>query len=81
VGHVSRFSGLICLKTSRDRVFHSGLKTDEGVAQIVHVTSLQRLCRAKVEDRRVDMTGCIEPFYPNFIVFIVLAPKDILVFC
>jgi hypothetical protein len=81
VGHVSRFSGLICLKTSWARVFQSGLKTDEGVAQIVHVTSLQRLCRAKVEDGWVDMTGCIELFYLNFIVFIVLAHKDILVFC
>jgi hypothetical protein len=32
------------------------------------------------EGGRVDATGCVGPFYPNFIVFIVLGPKGIVIF-
>jgi hypothetical protein len=47
---------------------------------MVHVVSSWRLCQVEAEDGRVDATGCIEPFYPNFVVFIVLGPRGILVF-
>jgi hypothetical protein len=30
VGHVSMFSGLLCFKASRTKVFQSGLKTSGG---------------------------------------------------
>jgi hypothetical protein len=30
---------------------------------------------------RVDVIGCVEPFYLNFSVFYVLGPSGILVFC
>jgi hypothetical protein len=41
----------------------------------------QRKCReVEAEDGRVDATGCIDPFYPKIIVFIILGPKDVLVF-
>jgi hypothetical protein len=34
----------------------------------------------QVEDERVDATSCVRSFYPYFIVFFVLVPKDNLVF-
>jgi hypothetical protein len=48
---------------------------------MVHMVSLQRLRRCQVEDGWVDVTGCIGPYYPCFIVFFVLGPSYILVFC
>jgi hypothetical protein len=50
------------------------------MAQMVHVASSWRLRQIDAEDERVDATGCIGPFYPNFAVFIVLGPNGILVF-
>jgi hypothetical protein len=47
---------------------------------MVHVTSSRRSCGVEGEDRRVDAMGCIELFYPNFSVFIVLVCRGILVF-
>jgi hypothetical protein len=47
---------------------------------MVHVALSQRSHRDGAEDRRVDATCCIRLFYPNFVVFIVLDPKGILVF-
>jgi hypothetical protein len=47
--------------------------------RIVHVTSSQRSRGDKVEDGWVDAMGCIELFYPNFIIFVVLGHKDSLV--
>jgi hypothetical protein len=44
------------------------------------VTSSRRLRRVEAEDGRVDATGYIRPFYPNFIIFIVLGSRDILFF-
>jgi hypothetical protein len=42
---------------------------------MVHVASSQRSCGDEVEDGRVDATGCIGLFYPNFVVFFVLGHK------
>jgi hypothetical protein len=47
---------------------------------MVHVILSQRLCQAKAEDGWVDVTGCIRPFYRNFVVFYVLDLRSILVF-
>jgi hypothetical protein len=47
---------------------------------MVHVVSLWKLHRVEAEDRWVDATGCIGPFYLNFIIFYVLCVRDILVF-
>jgi hypothetical protein len=46
---------------------------------MVHVASLRRSRGDEVEDRRVDAMGCIELFYPKFIVFFVLGHKGSLV--
>jgi hypothetical protein len=46
---------------------------------MVHVTSSWRSHRDEAEDGRVDATGCIRLFYPNFTVFIVLGHKGNLV--
>jgi hypothetical protein len=47
---------------------------------MVHVTSSWRSCGDEAEDGHVDAIGCIGLFYPNFVIFIVLGPKGILVF-
>jgi hypothetical protein len=46
---------------------------------MVHVASSWSSRGDEFEDRRVDATGCIGLFYPNFAVFIVLGHKDSLV--
>jgi hypothetical protein len=46
---------------------------------MVHVVSSWRSHGDEAEDGRVDATGCIRLFYPNFVIFIVLGYKDILV--
>jgi hypothetical protein len=80
VEHVSRSSCLLRLKASRVRVSQSGLKTGGGAVRIVHVTSSWMLHRVEAKDGRVDVTNCIRLFYPNFIISVVLDPRDILVF-
>jgi hypothetical protein len=60
-------------------VFRSDLKTDEGTARMMHVTSLWRLRRVEAEDERVDAMSCIVPFYFKFAVFYELNRRDILV--
>jgi hypothetical protein len=47
---------------------------------MVHMASSWRSSGDEVEDGWVDATGCIGLFYPNFVIFIVLDPKGILVF-
>jgi hypothetical protein len=42
---------------------------------VVHVASSWRLRRVEVEDGRVDATGCIGLFYPNFAIFFILDHK------
>jgi hypothetical protein len=48
---------------------------------MVHVASSRRLRRTEAENGRVDVMGCIKLLYPNFIVFYILDPRNILVFC
>jgi hypothetical protein len=80
VEHTSRSSGLLRMKACQAKVSQSGLKTGGGAAQMLHVTSSRRLHRVKAEDGHVNVTSYVEPFYPNFAVFYVLGPRDILVF-
>jgi hypothetical protein len=56
------------------------LKLVEERRRVMHVTSSRRSHEDKVEDGRVDATGFIGLFYPNFAIFVVLGPKSILVF-
>jgi hypothetical protein len=35
---------------------------------VVHVAPSQGSCVDQVEDRRVDATDCVEPFYPKIAV-------------
>jgi hypothetical protein len=39
---------------------------------MVHVASSWRLRRVKAEDERIDVTDCVGPFYPNFVIIYVL---------
>jgi hypothetical protein len=71
---------LLHLEASRARVSQSDLKTGGGTAQMVHVASSRRSRGVEAEDGWVDALGWIELFYPNFVVFIVLDTKCILVF-
>jgi hypothetical protein len=52
----------------------------EALLRMMYVASLQRSCGVEAEDRWIDTTGCIGPFYPKIIVFIVLDVKGIVVF-
>jgi hypothetical protein len=79
VGHVSRSSGLLHLKASQARVSQSSLKTGGDTVWMVHMAASRRSCGDEVEDERVDATGHIELFYPNFAIFILLDHKDSLV--
>jgi hypothetical protein len=47
---------------------------------MVYVTSSRRLHRVEAEDEWVDATGCIRHFYPNFVIFVVLDSRGILIF-
>jgi hypothetical protein len=44
------------------------------------VASSQRLRRVKTEDGRVDVMGCVGPFYLHFVIFYVIGHRGILVF-
>jgi hypothetical protein len=79
VGHASRSNGLLHVEASLFRVFQSGLKTGGGATTVVHVAPSQRVRRRKVEDRWIDATGYVGPYYPTFVVFNVLGPRDIVV--
>jgi hypothetical protein len=67
------------MEASQTRIFQSSLETAGGAARMVHVASLQRSREDEAKDRRVDATGCIRLFYPNFVVFFVLDHKGSLV--
>jgi hypothetical protein len=77
--HASISSGLLHLEESRARVSQSSLKNAGGAARMVHVASTWRSCGDETEDGRVNATGYIRLFYPNFVVFIVLGHKGSLV--
>jgi hypothetical protein len=48
---------------------------------VVHVASLRRSCVVQVKDGRIDATSCVRPCYSYFIMFYVLDPRGIVVFC
>jgi hypothetical protein len=50
VRHASRSRDLLHVEVSQARFYQSGLKTGEGAARMVHVTSLLRLHRVETED-------------------------------
>jgi hypothetical protein len=77
VGHTSGSSGLLHKEASQARVSQSSLKTGGGTARMVHVASSWRLCRVEAKDERVDATGCVGPFYPNFVISYVLGPRAV----
>jgi hypothetical protein len=79
VGHVSRSSSLLHLDASSARVSQSSLKTGGGTERMMNVASSQRSRGDEVEDRLVDVMGCIRLFYSNFAIFIVLGYKGGLV--
>jgi hypothetical protein len=69
--HTSRSSDLLCMEASLVMVFQSGLKTGRGVM-------------AGAARGTINVTGCVESYYPCFIVFILLGHKrhySHLVFC
>jgi hypothetical protein len=68
------------VKASRVRISESGIKTVEGVRRVVHVAPSRRLCRRQFEDERVNATGYVGHCHPCFTVFLVLGPRDILIF-
>jgi hypothetical protein len=78
-GHALRSSGLLHLEESRARVSQSGLKTGGGAARMVHMASSWRSRGDEAKDGRIDATGCIRLFYPNFAVFVVLGHKGNLI--
>jgi hypothetical protein len=46
---------------------------------MVHVASSRRSHGYEAEDGRVDVVGCIELFYPNFVIFVILGHMGSLV--
>jgi hypothetical protein len=40
-----------------------------------------KLRRVEAEDGRVDVTGCVRPFYLKIVIFYVLGHRDNLVCC
>jgi hypothetical protein len=79
VRHASISSGLLRLEGSQARVSQSSLRTGRDVPRMVHLASSRSSHGDEAENERVDATGCITLFYPNFVVFIVLGHKDNLV--
>jgi hypothetical protein len=79
VGHASRSRGLLRLEASRSRVSQFASKLADERWVVVPMTSSWRLHEDEVEDGRIDATGCIGLVYPNFVIFLVLVPRGILV--
>jgi hypothetical protein len=52
----------------------------EARRRVVYVALSWRLRRDKVEDGRVDVTGCVRPCYPYLFVFYVVDTRGIVVF-
>jgi hypothetical protein len=69
------------VKASRARLSQSGLKTGGGTTQMVYVASSRRSCGDEAKDGWVNVADCIGLFYPNFVVFTILGPRGIFVFC
>jgi hypothetical protein len=69
--HASR-SGLLQVEACRARVYTSGLKTGGSVAQMMHMARSWRFHREQIEGGWVDVTDCIRPCCPYFIIFTIL---------
>jgi hypothetical protein len=69
VGHASRSNGLLHVEASQARVFQSGSRLAEARRWVVHVAPSRRLHRDQVEVGWIDVTGCVDPFYPRIVVF------------
>jgi hypothetical protein len=80
VRHALRSSGSLRLKACRAGVFRFASKLTAERRHVVHVASSRRLREDEVEDGQVNATSYIRLFYPIFAVFILLGPRDILVF-
>jgi hypothetical protein len=80
VEHALRSSGLLHREASWARVSQFASKLAEERRRVVHVASSRRSHEDEVQGGWVDVMGCIRLFYPNFVVFIVLDHRGILVF-
>jgi hypothetical protein len=78
-GCALRSSGLFRLEACWARVFQSSLKTSGGTTRMVHVTSSWRSRGVEAENGQVHTMDRIRLFYPNFVIFFVFGPRDILV--
>jgi hypothetical protein len=79
VRYASRSDNLIRLEASHARVSQSRLKTG-GCATTGGVRGIsRRLYQDQVEDRRVDTTGYVGPYYPYFTIFYILVSRSIIV--
>jgi hypothetical protein len=65
---------------SRGRIFQSGLKTAGGATVVVYMAPSWRLRRVHVEEEQVDATDCVVPYYPCFVICVLLNRRDIIVF-
>jgi hypothetical protein len=74
MGHALRSSVLLHVEASQTRVSQFVSKLAEARWRVVHVASSWRSRGVKAEDGCVDVTGCVRPFYPKIVVFIVLGP-------
>jgi hypothetical protein len=52
----------------------------EARRRVVQVAPSRRLRQDQVEVGRVDVTDCVGPCYPYFVIFYVLGPRGIIVF-
>jgi hypothetical protein len=80
VRHTLRSNGSLRLKACRAGVFRFASKLTAERRHVVHVASSRRLREDEVKDGQVNATSYIRLFYPIFAVFILLGPRDILVF-
>jgi hypothetical protein len=83
-GHVSIFSGMLCLEVSRARVSQVCLKLVKDRQQVEHVASSQRSHGCETKDGRFNGVGCgaveVGPNYPSLDVIFRLAYRGIIVF-
>jgi hypothetical protein len=79
-GHVWRSNDLLHVKASQGRVFEFVSRLSEVRQWVVRVAPKQRSHEDEVEDGLVDAIGCVRPFYPNFVIFLLLGSRGSLVF-
>jgi hypothetical protein len=79
VGHASRYSGLLHVEASLDRVFQSGLKTGGGATMCGACDTIVEVALEASKDGWVDVMDYVGPCYLTFAVFNVLGPSGIIV--